>query len=161
MNVERAKTGDIDELMSLFDAARAIMRSTGNSRQWPEGYPVREKVLRSIEEGKCYVVRSCDGRIHGTFHAALEDDPTYHVIEEGAWLSDSPYVVIHRIAQDGSLHGLFSTALSKAMEASHHIRIDTHEDNVIMRHLLSKEGFTQVGIIHVDDGTARLAFERL
>ena len=41
------------------------------------------------------------------------------------------------------------------------VRADTHADNKIMQHILEKNGFTKCGIIHVADGTPRIAYQRL
>ena len=42
-----------------------------------------------------------------------------------------------------------------------HIRIDTHEDNVVMQNLLKKLGFKFCGIIHLKNGDKRLAYEKI
>ena len=41
-----------------------------------------------------------------------------------------------------------------------HLRIDTHEKNLVMQNLVKKTGFSYCGIIYVDDGTKRLAYEK-
>ena len=41
------------------------------------------------------------------------------------------------------------------------IRIDTHEDNKPMRRFLEKCGFKFCGIIYLEDGSKRLAYEKL
>ncbi|MBR1526072.1 MAG: hypothetical protein IJ640_05360 [Prevotella sp.] len=41
------------------------------------------------------------------------------------------------------------------------IRIDTHRDNRIMQHLMQKEGFTYCGIIYLDNGDERLAYQKM
>jgi RimJ/RimL family protein N-acetyltransferase len=41
------------------------------------------------------------------------------------------------------------------------IRIDTHRDNTIMQHLLSKYGFQYCGIIYLANGDERLAYQYL
>lgn len=40
-----------------------------------------------------------------------------------------------------------------------HLRMDTHEENRIMQHLIEKAGFERYGIIFVADGTGRTAYE--
>ena len=42
-----------------------------------------------------------------------------------------------------------------------HLRIDTHEDNLVMQHVLEKNGFTKCGIIYLESGDPRLAYEKL
>ena len=41
------------------------------------------------------------------------------------------------------------------------ISIDTHKDNLIMQKFLSKNGFDRCGIIYVEDGTERIAYQKL
>ena len=41
------------------------------------------------------------------------------------------------------------------------VRADTHADNKIMQHLLEENGFTKCGIIHVEDGTPRIAYQKM
>ena len=42
-----------------------------------------------------------------------------------------------------------------------HIRIDTHEDNIVMQKAIAKNGFHKCGIIYTDDGSPRIAYEYL
>ena len=58
------------------------------------------------------------------------------------------------------VHGIFSTVIDYAGAHYSHLRIDTHRDNRIMQHLIRKHGFTYCGIIWLQDGTERLAYER-
>ena len=50
--------------------------------------------------------------------------------------------------------------LSFCLTHSDNIRIDTHRDNVIMRHLLEKHGFKYCGIIYLENGDERLAYQK-
>lgn len=52
-------------------------------------------------------------------------------------------------------------ALDFGFEKVENIRIDTHKDNKIMIHLLEKYGFKRCGVIVVDDGTDREAFQKI
>ena len=52
-------------------------------------------------------------------------------------------------------------ALPSVLEHCESLRADTHEDNKIMQHLLEKNGFVRCGIIHVEDGTPRVAYQKL
>ncbi len=40
-------------------------------------------------------------------------------------------------------------------------RIDTHNDNKIMQHVIEKNGFIRCGIIYVKDGSPRIAYEKI
>ena len=98
-------------------------------------------------------------RIVAYFALLPSPEPTYDVID-GAWLTDEPYGVIHRMASYPDIHGIFSTIIDYAASRYTHLRIDTHRDNRIMRHLIEKHGFTYCGIIWLEDGAERLAYER-
>ena len=98
-------------------------------------------------------------RIVAYFALLPSPEPTYDVID-GAWLTDGPYGVIHRMASYPEVHGIFSTIIDYAASRYEHLRIDTHRDNRIMQHLIEKHGFTYCGIIWLLDGTERLAYER-
>lgn len=161
MQVEKGRIEDLEAIMGVYERAKQVMRLSGNLRQWAGGYPSQEKILEDIARGRLYVVRDEQGVIHACFVMAVMDDPTYHIIEGGSWSADRPYAVIHRIGQDGTMKGILHLALTLASQVADYIRIDTHEDNVIMRHLLEKEGFRECGTIYVEDGSARLAFDRL
>lgn len=41
------------------------------------------------------------------------------------------------------------------------VRADTHRDNVIMQHILEKNGFIKCGTIVVEDGTPRIAYPKV
>ena len=89
-------------------------------------------------------------------------EPTYREIRDGAWLDDlRPYHVVHRIASLPSVHGIFRDIMDFCFSRDANIRIDTHRDNAIMRHNLLKYGFSYCGIIHVSDGSERLAYQRI
>ena len=93
------------------------------------------------------------------FYYAVEEDPTYRVIE-GKWLSSgAPYGVVHRIAVAENQKGAGSFCLRYAMERATSLRIDTHEDNIPMQNLLKKLGFIRCGIIYLPNGDPRIAFE--
>ena len=93
------------------------------------------------------------------FYFAIENDPTYEIITDGAWSSDKPYGVLHRIAGDGS-GGILKAAMAFAREKSNYLRIDTHENNLVMQNALRKLGFRKCGIIFVEDGTPRIGYDR-
>ncbi len=98
-------------------------------------------------------------RIVAYFALLPSPEPTYDIID-GAWLTAEPYGVIHRMASYPDIHGIFSTIIDYAASRFTRLRIDTHRDNHIMRHLIEKHGFTYCGIIWLEDGSERLAYER-
>ncbi|WP_455539180.1 hypothetical protein [Terrisporobacter sp.] len=42
----------------------------------------------------------------------------------------------------------------------HSIKIDTHEKNISMQNLLKKNNFEYCGIVYLEDGGKRVAFEK-
>ena len=136
------------------------MRENGNREQWGNSHPARELIEIDIRQRKLYVCID-DQKIVGVFYFAIEDDVTYRVIEDGAWLNDEPYGVVHRIASAEGGKGAATFCLNWAFKQAGNIRIDTHEDNQPMRGLLSKLGFVYCGIIRIASGAPRMAFQKV
>ena len=158
--IRKATNDDIPALMRLFERAKEIMRASGNLHQWGVGYPSVEVVSGDIERGVCYVATDgADGEIEATMAFIPGPDSTYSYIEEGAWLNDEPYHVIHRIAVAKPGKGYARRLLDWAFERAATVRIDTHRDNVIMHHILQKYGFTRCGVIYLANGDARDAYQ--
>ncbi len=156
--IRKAEMRDMDAVLRVYKAAKAYMVASGNPNQWEEGYP--ECVLdRDIQKGDLYVLCGDDGTIYAAFAFILGEDPTYAVIEEGAWTSGEPYGTIHRVGSDGTERGVFSKCLEFCKARSPYLRADTHHDNKTMQHVLEKHGFVRRGIIYTDDGTPRIAYE--
>ena len=65
----------------------------------------------------------------------------------------------HRVAGDGAAGGVFARCLAFCLGLCGNIRIDTHRDNRTMRHLIEKSGFARCGLIHVEDGSPRIAYQ--
>lgn len=156
--VRRAQGVDFSEILKIYEIAREFMAKTGNPNQWGNHYPPDAMLEADIAAGNLYVVE--DQKIHGVFAYFTEPDPTYAFIEDGVWMDDSPYGTIHRVAGDGT-GGVFSAVLHFAMERNPHVRIDTHADNKVMQHVLAKHGFRRTGIIYLEDGDPRIAYERV
>ena len=163
--IRPATEADIPAVLPVFEAAKAIMRADGNYDQWgAPGFPGDALLLRDIARGGGYVISSeAEGGVEKSIVAYFallpSPEPTYSHID-GAWLTDEPYVVIHRIASYPEVHGIFSAIIDFAAARYPHLRIDTHRDNRIMQHLIDAAGFTYCGIIWLEDGTERLAYEK-
>jgi len=163
MNIRKTKPEEIRRLMEIYEYARAFMVNTGNPRQWDAyGWPPQELIEQDIKDGNSYVCVK-DGRIVGTFCYSYgkKIEPTYDVIENGSWIGDDTYGVVHRLAGDGSVKGIGAFCLDWAYQQSGHIRVDTHEDNKVMQNLFAKLNFQYCGIIHIEkDPDIRLAYEK-
>lgn len=155
--IRRANKEDIKFIMPIYEAAKKKMRADGNLHQWSDKYPDEETLLNDIARGELYIAH--DGNeIYGVFMLSFSGEDTYKEIQ-GAWINDEPYAVIHRIASFGKGKNLLEEAIDFAFEKTNNIRIDTHEDNNIMRNLLKNLGFIYTGIIHLKNGDERRAYQ--
>ena len=162
MEIRKAKTDDLPQIRKIYNAAKEYMDASGNPKQWAVGYPPEEYLRQDMELSRLYVCEE-RGKLCGVFMLSTEDDPTYHYIE-GAWLNDEPYGVIHRTASDGTTKGVFKLVLEfckgKLNEQNiTNLRIDTHEDNRTMQHLVEKYEFCRCGIIYLENGSPRIAYQ--
>ena len=157
--IRNAEKADKDRIMQIYASARRRMAEGGNPDQWRNVTPAETLVDEDLEARRNYVV--CSGEdICGVFALFSEPDPTYAYIEGPGWLSDRPYLTIHRIARDDSSRGVFNAVLEYVGGFGKDIRIDTHRDNAPMLHLLRSTGFVECGIIYLANGSPRIAFQK-
>lgn len=164
MEIRKSRAEDLPRIMEIYAYARDFMAAHGNPNQWgPTNWPPKDLIREDIRLGRSYVCED-DGRIVGTFYYNYGEDiePTYRVIEDGCWMNDESYGVVHRVASDGSARGIGTFCLNWAFSQCGHLRIDTHADNVVMQQLLTKLGFEKRGIIYVEeDNYPRYAYEKV
>lgn len=159
-----AREEEIDQCFEILNSARAFQRQQGFV-QWPDGYPPRSAIEEDVHSGKGYVVK-VDGQIACYMCIGLDGDPAYPAIK-GAWHSDLPYVVIHRLAMapqfrnKGLSFRVFALIeeFCKGAKISN-LRIDTDEKNLRMRYVLEKNGFSYCGTV-IQGGGDRFAFDKL
>ena len=158
--IREARPENMAEIMAVMDAARQIMRQSGNMHQWVAGYPSEAAIRNDMNVQGGFVVED-DGRLVGYFAFLPSPEPTYEKIYGGAWLDDEqPYHVVHRIASYPDAHGIFKSIMDFCFAHDSNIRIDTHRDNQIMQHVILKQGFTYCGIIYLLSGDERLAYQK-
>ena len=158
LEVRKTELTDLDEVMEIYANGRKIMRESGNPNQWGTLRPYREQIANDINMRNSYVVLS-NNEICGVFSLVPGIDPTYVYIE-GDWLNDEPYITIHRIATAGKVKGILKTAVEIGFTLCDNIKVDTHHNNVIMQHLLDKYDFTYCGIIYLENGEPRKAYQK-
>lgn len=157
--IRHATTADIGTIMKLIDEGRQKMIAQGNTKQWSKGHPSQEVIEQDIAKGNSYLI--CNGdEVLATFALVEGPDPTYVEIYNGQWLNDKTYFVVHRAASSPKAHGVMRTILNYSFQHTDTLRIDTHEDNKTMQALLKKNGFNYCGIIHLENGDPRLAFQK-
>ncbi len=158
MTIRKTTLADLAEVMAIYVAAQQRMEAAGNP-QWPRGWPSEEKIRADIAAGNSYVMEKGDELV-GVFTLVLGEEPTYAVIEDGAWLNDEPYGTLHRVASSGKARGVMQAALEYCESVSPNMRVDTHETNLAMQHILEKNGYVRCGRIYVEDGSPRIAYQK-
>lgn len=136
------------------------MIEEGNLSQWDDIESIIEKAKEDILASRYYVILSEDETILGGFMLLMEEELTYRHIE-GAWLNEKPYVTIHRIASSFLEKGILKEAVAFALSFGKDIRIDTHKNNISMRAALDSLGFVHTGVIYLNDGAPREAYQLL
>lgn len=158
-----ARWEELDAVMDILHNGRMFQRAQGFV-QWDDTHPTREAVEEDIRSGNGYAIR-VDGELAGYLCLGFDGDPAYPEIR-GVWRFDGAYAVVHRMAIGPNHRGRGLTgevfrlagviAKSRGVEI---LRIDTHEDNLRMRHVLEKNGFLCCGTV-VQNGGERLAFDQ-
>ncbi|GHT07756.1 N-acetyltransferase [Bacteroidia bacterium] len=159
----KAETSDVTRIWEIILQAKEQMRKL-NSRQWQDGYPAVENITHDIENGYGYVLSGKTGVI--AYGAVIfTGEPAYNDIH-GKWLTDLPYVVVHRlaVADEVKNRGIATSfmqeveALSKRKEIFS-FRVDTNFDNLYMQKMLSALDFTYCGEVFYDKNQRR-AYEK-
>ena len=156
--IRYAKKEDLDAIMEIVGIAKQYMKESGNLTQWAGDYPGKIDFEEDIQKKQLYVCYN-DEMTYGVFAFVTEKDPNYAYIEDGRWFNEEPYGTIHRIAGNGKVKGVFQEAVDFAKDKMENLRIDTHEDNRTMRHLIEKNGFQRCGIVYMKDGSPRIAYQ--
>ena len=167
MEIRRSNINDLAELMPIFEEARGTIAKLGID-QWQNGYPSTPVIEDDISLARSYAVIH-DGAVRGTFVLVEDGEPLYDKIYDGHWKTgdeNKSYLAIHRVAISVATRGMgLSTAIieyaaSRARELGREsLRIDTHKGNVVMRRMLEKHGFEYCGIIYLENGDPRVAYE--
>ena len=157
---------DIKNVMQIIDDAKEYFRKNGID-QWQNGYPNSDVIYGDIKNNSSYVLES-ENRILATAMVSFEEDKSYKNIYDGKWLNSGDYAVIHRIAVNEKYKGNgIASDIIKEVEnlckenKVNSIKIDTHKDNISMQKLLEKNDFKYCGIIYLEDGRQRIAFEKI
>lgn len=166
MQIRKAIPADAESIMQIFRQAQTGLRVQGVN-QWQNGYPNMEIVDMDIMSGNCLVC-VVNGLIGASFVLTFEPEATYDRIYSGQWLSEGQYGIIHRMAAADAFKGrglgaemiemAEQIALSRGIRS---IKVDTHRDNNPMQNLLRNNKFQYCGVIYLDNGQERLAFEKL
>ncbi|NGU67319.1 GNAT family N-acetyltransferase [Clostridium perfringens] len=166
MEFRQAKISDLDQIVEIIELSKKYLKET-KVDQWQDGYPAKEDLRRDIESGNSYVLTNKD-EIVATTVISLDGESTYNSIFNGEWITNEDYIVMHRVAVHDKYKGkgIFKElikeaeilALNKGISS---IKIDTHRDNISMQRAVVKNDFKKCGIIYLEDGSERIAFEKV
>lgn len=170
MEFIKAKEEHLDRIWEITGMAKAQLKNLGLD-QWQTGYPSLEIWKNDIAEGMAYLAVE-EGKILGAFAYQVTPDVSYHEIENGEWLTDTPYASMHRVIVADGCKGkgvagkMFAYGFSMAeRDGFDSVRIDTHPGNIPMQRALGKAGFKACGEIHLaqgpEKGHIRIGFERI
>ena len=159
-----AKISELDIIWGIFKSAIKRRKEDG-SNQWQDGYPNLEVLKKDIEKGEGFVV-VIDNTIAGYTAILINDEPAYSKIE-GKWLTNTDFVVFHRVAISDSFHGLgLARKIIEEIEAFalnnniFSVKADTNHDNFAMLHIFNKMGYRFCGKVYFR-GSPRNAYEKV
>ncbi len=160
----KASIADVDRIMEIIEEAKQQMAREGKN-QWTAAYPARDHIETDVNNGTAYVMLAAE-RIVAYGAVVFTGEPAYDDIE-GKWLTEQPYVVLHRLAVAEETKGrgvglLFLKEVEKlALSVDvHSFKVDTNYDNSRMLSLLEKQGFAFCGNVCYPQGS-RMAYEKL
>lgn len=166
MELRKSRKDDLKYIIEIINEAKEFLKES-KIDQWQQGYPNEEVILRDIENQHAYVLED-NNKIIGTVALSFDKEKTYDLIYDGKWISNNEYAVIHRIAASRryNIKGT-GTEIIKSIEkickdkGIKSIKIDTHEENLVMQKLLNKNDFKYCGVIYLEDKAKRVAFEKV
>ncbi len=187
-----APMDEIPVIWEIILQAKAQMYREGK-HQWDENYPTVPILENDVRRGWGYVlVPEKDTPVQNVYDEAtpffndhtgtdngtsrqdiiaygavvFDGEPAYKGLWDGQWLSEQPYVVLHRLAvadrwkRQGMavryIQAVCGLALSRGIRS---FKVDTNYDNFYMQRVFSRLGFTYCGRIRYDAGE-RMAYEK-
>lgn len=161
--IEKAKLTDLSEIVAVIESARAFLKAQEIDQWQKSAYPAAADVRSDIENNVAYVLK-LDGKVAAYAAVMTGFDPAYDLIH-GAWRNDShDYVTVHRMAVSTAFRGQalgqgFLTSVFETFSTYQDFRVDTHPDNQIMQHILTKLGFEKCGVVMFEG--ARWAYQKV
>ncbi len=155
MLLRRAEMKDLPQIKQIILDGKAHLAAQ-NINQWRGQYPNMDVLVHDINNGYNYVLVE-DDEVLGTISAISGPDMSYQTLD-GQWMTEEgEYVALHRVAVSANHRGEgLSTKLFNAVldELSLNpmikgVRIDTHQENFGMQHVIKKMGFAETGLVKV------------
>lgn len=162
--LRKATDEDAFTIWTIIRQAIAQRKRDG-SKQWQNGYPSEETVWEDLNKGYGYVLEDNRGIL--AYAAILfENEPAYEEIV-GAWLTQGPYTVVHRVATADAYkgQGIGILLMEKIEQLSvsrsfFSIKVDTNFDNIPMLKILDRLQYAYCGEVFFC-GDMRKAYEKI
>ncbi len=157
-----ASADDIPAIVAILETGRELLAADGID-QWQNGTgPGADAVARDVLQGwgRVFCVRD---QVAATAALIPGPDPNYDLIEDGEWGEPAgEYATIHRVAVSPAFRGnhiaqrFYARLIEEARARGFaELRVDTHEDNARMRHVIENCGFAHVGTVFIDGDRAQ------
>ena len=163
MIFRKATILDTEAVTAIYEYAKKILMDSGIP-QWQGAVPGRDSFIQDLSLGQAYVVEE-NGTVIATIQL-INHEPYYDNVENGSWRASSALVAHHvAVSNECRKQGVASFMLHNAEIIAKErgrcsLRLDTHELNYRMRHLLEKHGFENIGVVTMPNGDMRLAYEK-
>lgn len=166
LKMRKTEMKDLFKVLDLYKKASKQLAYQGVN-QWQNNYPNKETLINDIKDNISYVFEE-KGEIVGTAAFDWRPEVDYQSIDSGHWINHNKYFTIHRIASKKTSNQMqygrrmLIRLFIYAIEHNYYnIRIDTHKNNKLMKHLLQKTGFIYIGETTIHDGTKRDLYQRV
>ncbi len=159
MKIDKVEMGEINKVNSIYKIAREYMKETNNPTQWGDDYPPLSLIKEDILSNRLYGVRDENNSLIAVF-VLSNKEKAYD--ECDFWHSNSPFIVLHRVASNGIVKGIAKNIFKYALTKSNYLRIDTHKNNKTMQNALISFGFKECGIVYYERNNKkeeRIAFD--
>lgn len=149
MDIRKAESSDIKDIMTIVKKVVPLMRASGNY-QWSDDYPNPEVFQEDIDKDQLWV-GIMDSKVVSVIAITNEQSPEYSDV---GWDLNEDALVTHRLAVDPDLQGagLARTMMNYAEKLAkergiHVLRVDTNSENKATQALFPKLGYEYSGII--------------
>ena len=156
-----ARRSDLEQILEIYAHARKAMEDSGNPTQWGDSYPPQEMLEEDIDSNRLFVYM-VNGRLEAVFASSSGRTPPTRKSRTASGSTmrclTAPSTGWPRRVTAGAWRLRSSHGASSTARACGPTPTPTTRSCSIF---LEKNGFARCGIIHVEDGTPRVAYQKL